>query len=194
MPRTFSGKKGELFRSHLRELADPDQPRLIERFGHLRPDAWEPLGFQRAKEITLIARGHLQEARWLFQFRGDRADQLVAGDTLGNRDFQALADGLPNNFRDFPSGAFPIAAQVEIALVYRGDFDRGREVVGVAEHEAAEPLILLKIARNHDKARTNLPRSSSWHCGVDAELAGFVAGGCDDAPRCSAGRAPKIMA
>jgi hypothetical protein len=68
LPRPLSGEKGKLFRSHLRELADPDKPRLIECLGHLRPDAWEPLGFQRTKEITLTARSHLQKAGRLSQF------------------------------------------------------------------------------------------------------------------------------
>jgi hypothetical protein len=86
--------------------------------------------------------------------------------------FRLWPMALANDLRDFPSGTFPIAPQIEITFVYRGDFDGGREVVGVTEHEAAEPLVLLKIARHNDKARTNLPRSSSWHFGVDAELAG----------------------
>jgi hypothetical protein len=77
LPRTLSSEQGKLFRSHLRELADPDEPRLIECLRHLRPDTWEPLGFQRAKEITLTADATSRKQDGFFSFEATAFTSLL---------------------------------------------------------------------------------------------------------------------
>jgi hypothetical protein len=65
----------------------------------LRPDARKPLVGQRIQEFLFVTRLNFVKGRGLRQLGRDRANELVRGDPLADRDFQLLSNGMPKTRR-----------------------------------------------------------------------------------------------
>jgi len=73
------------------------------------------------------------------------------------------------------------AGEVEIGFVDGNHFDDGREFREDRGDTIAPFGIFFVVAVEEDSVGTEASRGAKGHCGVDAEFAGFVAGGGDDA-------------
>jgi len=100
----------------LSDVTDLRQTGGVEPLRGGRADAGQPLVRQRMQERDFIPGPDFIEGRRLRQFRGNLADELVAGDALADGDLQRLPDGRADGFGDVER--WPgYRAQVEVAFV-----------------------------------------------------------------------------
>ena len=92
-----------------------------------------------------------------------------------------MLNGAANGFGDFDGRFLVVGGEIEVTFVDRGLLDVRGEVVTVTEHPVRELFVAFEIAGENDEFRAELARPGGGHGGVNAELAGFVGGGGDDA-------------
>lgn len=162
------------------DLADGGEAGAVESIGELWADAGEPTVGQGVEELEFLARGDMDEGVGLSEFGGDLTDEFVGADALADGDFEAGANGFAESGGNF-EGGFPGGGEVGVAFIDRGDFDVGREVVGIGKHPLGEALVFFEIAGKDDEVGAEAPGAGGGHGGFDAESAGLVGGGGDDA-------------
>ena len=115
------------------------------------------------------------------QLAGDLRHEFIGPDPDGDRQLQTLRDGLLHLRRSIAGFGLPGTMEIEVALINGGQFNDGREVIGIRKHEVREALVFVEIARQHDEAWAKFTRLGSRHRRVDTELARLIAGGGDNA-------------
>ena len=105
---------------------------------------------------------------------------------MGNGDFERLLDRSSESGGGFAWVTTKLAREIEVAFVDGADFDVGGEIVGVSEHELREAFIFLEVAWDEDEIGAEAACAGGGHGGTHSAGAGFVAGGCNNATRCTA--------
>ena len=153
----------------------------VQAGGGFGADAGEPAIGQGMEERDFAAERHRGEGGGFMEFGGDLADEFVRGESFADGDFEGLLNGAANGFGDFDGRFLVVGGEIEVTFVDRGLLDVRREVVTVAEHPVGELFVAFEIAGEDDEFGTELACPGGGHGGVNAELAGFVGGGGDDA-------------
>jgi hypothetical protein len=152
----------------------------IQLAGGFGADAGKPFVGEEREELHFSAGRHKLEGGRFFEFGSDLADEFVGGDAFANGEPEGLANGVADGLGDADSG-FARAGQVEVAFVDRADFHVGCEIIGIGEHQAGEELVFFEITGQEDEFRAKPASHDCRHGGVNAEFAGFIGGGGNDA-------------
>jgi hypothetical protein len=72
------------------------------------------------------------------------------------------------------------ARHVRKGLIDGHSLDQGREIIEHVDGGIAEPLVVLEMAADKDRLRTQLARPPSRHAAADSEGLGFVGSGEHD--------------
>ena len=158
-----AGEQAEEVDRDIGDLLDAGEAGGFQHPAEFRADSGQPPDVEGGEERAFFPVGDGDEPVWLAQFRGDLGNQLVAGDSLGDPDLEALGDGFPDGVRGGAGFHPAVPRHVEIPLVDAGDFDFRGKIVGVAEHQAAEEFVLLEVAGDEDEVRAGAHRPGGGH-------------------------------
>ena len=148
-----------------------------------RADAVEPADIEVFDESRTHRRGDRELAVGLAVIGGQFRQKLIVrnarrGGQLGSfQDGRADFAGDPRRLRD----GFAVGGHVEIGLVQRQRLHQGRVLGEDTANLLRNRAVDLEARRHEDQVRAQTPRGHGRHRRTDAEFAGFVAGGGDDA-------------
>ncbi len=162
-------------------MADLGEAGGVEAGGGFGTDAGEPAVGQGMEERDFVAERHRGEGGGFMEFGSDLADEFVRGEPFADGDFERLPNGVANGFGDFDGRFLVVGGEIEVTFVDGGLLDVRGEVVAVTEHPVGELFVAFEIAGEDDEFGAEFACPGGGHGGVNAELAGFVGGGGDDA-------------
>ena len=177
MPRACRGRQG-------REIPDRLDPEVAQHRRGLLAHAPQARDRQRCEERGLVARWHDDEPVRLAQVRADLRDELGGRHADRCGEPHLGVDRVLDRARD----RLPVTEQltrpgdVEKRLVDRDRLDGRREPPEDRHHLAARLLVAAAVDWQEDPLGAQAAGGPQRHRRVDAELAGLVACGTDDAP------------
>ena len=149
----------------------------------LRAEAEQFSNGQRVEQVAHVRFAHDDEAVRLAQVGCDLGDQLVGRNAHGRSEFRPLTDAALDFARNVLRAAEGALARghVEKRLVERESLHQRRELVEHGEDLLRHRAVMTDARMHHDRLGATAQRFACRHCRVHAELADFVARGCDDA-------------
>src|SRR5882724_4114915 len=162
---------------HLAELADGGDATLGQRTGVDVADAVKFFDGQRCQESFFFAGGDHAKAARAFEARSDGGDHFCACRADGNAEAGALANlrlhaaqrGLVIRVEALGAG------EVEVKVVQRGGFHRGRVGFEDAAHALGKIGVVLILSGDDDGLRADAQGFAEAHRGFYAAGFGFVA-------------------
>lgn len=174
---------GQTFRSRVGELSHRLDSLLGQARPRFLPHAPQRPHRQPVEEGDRGRAGYEEQAVGFRVGRGDLGDVLRRGDANRRRNADLAPNARPQirGDADGPSHEAPRAADVEKGLVHRKLLHKRGDVVQYV-HDLPRHLRIPAVARrNHRQMRAGPKGAGHGHCRVDAEFAGLVGGGGDDA-------------
>src|SRR5579862_5630437 len=127
-----------------------------------------------------MSREHNFEPEWFLELGSNLADEFVRSDAFADRELERLANGIADGLCD-ADGWFARAGEVKITLVNRTNLDVRRKIIGIGKHQPGKEFVFLEITGQQDQLGTKPTRHDAGHRCVNAELAGFIRGGSNNA-------------
>ena len=171
---------GKLFRIGVLQLADTSDAVFRQlRLQRLARAADETHGLVAQESLSFRFADH-REAAGLVEFAGQLGEELVVGETNGDRDGDVLLHALRQR-RHRLGRAVSVnalcARQIEKGFVQRQRFDQGRQVAHHLADFAAGFGVFAEVRLDDRGLRAKLQRLEHGHGGTHAILAGDIAAG-----------------